>query len=114
MSFLFVRGKGGFFFSIKENIIEHSREKYGSEREVVEKIIFGGYPKTVEENKNSIYSPTLLFAWDKIKTELNIEIEISKNSSEDFKLLNQISLKLYYYVVLINKIKYNSIHTSDD
>jgi hypothetical protein len=44
---------------------------------------------TITENKNIIYSPTLLFAWDKIKSELNSNITLNKTQSEDFKLLNQ-------------------------
>jgi hypothetical protein len=46
----------------------------------------------ITENKNIIYAPTFLYAWDKIKTEFKIPIIIDKANSTDFKLLNKSKL----------------------
>jgi hypothetical protein len=43
---------------------------------------------TVNADKNSIYAPTLLYAWDEIRNELGTGITIGPESSEDFLLLN--------------------------
>lgn len=43
----------------------------------------------VAENKNIIYAPAFLFAWGKIKEELQFPIIIDGKNSSDFKLLNQ-------------------------
>jgi len=42
----------------------------------------------ISENKNVIYTPTFLFAWDKIKNEINSSIILDSTNSQDFKLLN--------------------------
>jgi len=43
----------------------------------------------ISENKNIIYTPTFLFAWDKIKEELKSPIIVGTTNSLDFNLLNQ-------------------------
>jgi hypothetical protein len=41
------------------------------------------------ENKNIIYAPAFLYAWDKIKEELKNPIIVADSNTLDFKLLNQ-------------------------
>ncbi|MDX2046713.1 MAG: hypothetical protein SFU87_07990 [Chitinophagaceae bacterium] len=43
----------------------------------------------VEHNKNIIYAPAFLYAWDKVKQKLNTPISLTNNNSAEFKLLNQ-------------------------
>ena len=43
----------------------------------------------ISDNKNIIYSPTFLFAWDKIEEELKSPIIPGDQNSLDFKLLNK-------------------------
>jgi hypothetical protein len=43
---------------------------------------------TVNADKNSIYAPTLLYAWDAIRNELGTGIIIGPGGSEDFLMLN--------------------------
>jgi hypothetical protein len=43
----------------------------------------------LSDSLNSIYSPTLLFAWQEIKDHLKSPIDISSSNSLDFKLINQ-------------------------
>ena len=45
----------------------------------------------VDETKNIIYAPTLLYAWDTIQTILNGVISISDSNSAELKLLTQSS-----------------------
>ena len=40
-------------------------------------------------NKNIIYAPAFLYAWDKVKQKLNAPIDLTNNNSNQFKLLNQ-------------------------
>lgn len=44
---------------------------------------------SIPENKNIIYAPAFLYAWDKIKQELKYPIIVGTSNSFDFKLLNQ-------------------------
>jgi hypothetical protein len=52
-----------------------------------------GFVATLEnpipENKNIIYAPAFLYAWDKIKEELKSPIIIGSTNSLDFNLLNK-------------------------
>ena len=41
------------------------------------------------ENKNIIYAPAFLYAWDKIKEELKSTIIVSSTNSIDFNLVNK-------------------------
>jgi hypothetical protein len=43
----------------------------------------------ISENKNVIYAPAFLFAWDKIKEELKSPIIVGSTNSLDFNLLNK-------------------------
>jgi Serpin (serine protease inhibitor) len=43
----------------------------------------------ITANKNAIYAPAFLFAWDKIKTALHSPVLLNESNSADFKLLNQ-------------------------
>ena len=43
---------------------------------------------TVYADKNSIYAPTLLYAWDEIRNELDTSLVLGPVSSKDFRLLN--------------------------
>jgi hypothetical protein len=43
----------------------------------------------VSENKNIIYAPAFLYAWDKVKEELKSPIVADDKNSPDFKLLNK-------------------------
>ena len=43
----------------------------------------------IVENKNVIYTPTLLFAWDTIKQVLKQPVTLNNNNSQEFTLLNQ-------------------------
>lgn len=43
---------------------------------------------TVHADKNSIYAPTLLYAWDEIRNELGVSLALGPGSSEDFLMLN--------------------------
>ena len=43
----------------------------------------------ISENKNVIYAPAFLFAWDKIKEELKSPIIVGSINSLDFNLLNK-------------------------
>ncbi len=43
----------------------------------------------ISENKNIIYAPAFLFAWDKIKEELKFPIIVGKANTIDFNLLNK-------------------------
>jgi hypothetical protein len=43
----------------------------------------------ISDNRNIIYAPAFLFAWDKIKEELKSPITINDKNSPDFKLLNK-------------------------
>ena len=43
----------------------------------------------VDEEKNAIYVPTLLFAWNKIEELLKSEIVISESNSQDLQLITQ-------------------------
>lgn len=43
----------------------------------------------ISENKNSIYAPAFLYAWDKIKDELKFPIIADNKNSIDFNLLNK-------------------------
>jgi hypothetical protein len=40
-------------------------------------------------NKNVVYSTTFLYAWDKVKQELNAAITLTDKNSNEFKLVNQ-------------------------
>ena len=44
---------------------------------------------TISENKNIIYAPAFLYAWDKIKEELKFPILADSSNSIDFNLLNK-------------------------
>ena len=44
---------------------------------------------SIEENKNVIYAPTLLYAWDAVKKELKAPIKVTGSHPVDFKLLNK-------------------------
>lgn len=43
----------------------------------------------VDSTKNTIYTPTFLFAWQEVKQKLGIEIVVGENNSTDFIHLNQ-------------------------
>lgn len=43
----------------------------------------------VHAGKNSIYAPTLLYAWDEIRNELGVSVAPAPGSSEDFLMLNR-------------------------
>jgi hypothetical protein len=43
----------------------------------------------ISENKNIIYAPAFLYAWDKIKEELKFPILVDSTNSIDFNLLNK-------------------------
>jgi hypothetical protein len=43
----------------------------------------------ISENKNIIYAPAFLYAWDKIKEELKFPILVDSSNSIDFSLLNK-------------------------
>jgi len=43
----------------------------------------------ISENKNIIYAPAFLYAWDKIKQEFKYSIIADTSNSLDFKLLNE-------------------------
>ena len=43
----------------------------------------------ISENKNIIYAPAFLYAWDKIKEELKYPIIVDSTHSIDFSLLNK-------------------------
>jgi hypothetical protein len=43
----------------------------------------------ISENKNIIYAPAFLYAWDKIKVELKYPIIFDSTNSVDFNLLNK-------------------------
>ena len=43
----------------------------------------------ISENKNIIYAPAFLYAWDKIKEELKFPILVDGTNSIDFNLLNK-------------------------
>ena len=42
---------------------------------------------SIPDNKNVIYAPAFLYAWDKVQKELKSNIVVSDNNSPDFKLL---------------------------
>lgn len=43
----------------------------------------------ISENKNIIYAPAFLYAWDKIKEELKFPVIVGSTNSVDFNLLNK-------------------------
>ncbi|MBL7744969.1 MAG: hypothetical protein JNN00_15960 [Chitinophagaceae bacterium] len=43
----------------------------------------------ISENKNIIYAPAFLYAWDKIKEQLKFPILVDSTNSTDFNLLNK-------------------------
>lgn len=43
----------------------------------------------ISENKNTIYAPAFLFAWDEVKEKLNATIIENDTNSLDFKLINR-------------------------
>jgi hypothetical protein len=43
----------------------------------------------ISENKNIIYAPAFLYAWDKIKEELKLPIVLNDKNSADLNLLNK-------------------------
>ena len=43
----------------------------------------------ISENRNIIYAPAFLYAWDKIKEELKFPIIVDSTNSTDFNLLNK-------------------------
>ena len=64
----------------------------------------------LSDSLNSIYSPTMLFAWEEIKNNYKSPIEISSSNSLDFKLINQSkifqkSLNKDEYEILSSEIK---------
>jgi hypothetical protein len=44
---------------------------------------------SISENKNIIYAPAFLYAWDKVEQELNSPIKIRNSNTIDFKLLTE-------------------------
>src|SRR5689334_22841746 len=46
---------------------------------------------SIEANKNIIYAPAFMYAWDKVKQELKSPITDNDKSSSDFKLINETS-----------------------
>ena len=44
-----------------------------------------------DKNKNTIYAPSLLYAWDKVKEKLDAPISLTDTNSNEFHLLNQSS-----------------------
>src|SRR5258705_842889 len=43
----------------------------------------------INDNKNIVYATAFLYAWDKMKQELNGSISLTNNNSNEFWLLNQ-------------------------
>lgn len=43
----------------------------------------------ISNHKNSIYTASFLYAWDKIKQKLNLKLNVSDLNSIEFKLINQ-------------------------
>lgn len=44
---------------------------------------------SISDNKNIIYAPAFLYAWEKVKQKLKAPINLTNNNSNEFKLLNQ-------------------------
>ena len=43
---------------------------------------------SISTNKNSIYVPTFLYAWDEVKEKLKCDVIINDSNSNEFKILN--------------------------
>jgi len=77
-----------------DKIIENNQNPVG---ELPKASPLSNYPNTVfvptleseiTPNKNIIYAPAFLFAWEKVKQELKNEIIADKKNSKDFTLIN--------------------------